>query len=220
MTPILKRLAGLLGRAPAPSSEAESEADAVRRRRRRGGRGRGGSSNGSNGATNVSSAAPTPNGASAVTRAPAPARDRSSERGPTVSRDRSSDARRQPASGYDRRRAVRRSLDQPLPEDIAFRPPAEGGDRSILPSRRRPPPGLKATKRVLLAGSRFVPRAFRGGEDAEDEHEDEIAADLAPASPPANEATADGARARRRRRGRRGGRGRRRGGSEAATSES
>jgi hypothetical protein len=113
---------------------------------------------------------------------------------------------------YDRRRPRRRDLDQPLPEDIAFRPPAEGGDRSILPSRRRPPPGLRATKRVLLAGQRFVPR----GPTAEDEPDlPEVASALPETQnqPPSGEPTEP---AKRRRRGRRGGRGRRRGGSDAS----
>src|SRR5690606_19444219 len=58
-----------------------------------------------------------------------------------------------------RRRGFRPSrdrLDQPLPEDIAFRAADEGGDRSILPARRRRPKGLRTTERVLMGGTRLL----------------------------------------------------------------
>ncbi len=201
MSPFLKRLAGFLGRAPQSSDPPSITSEPEQRRRRRGGRGRG-SSNGS---------APIPDPPS--NQRPAP-----------VARPQPQPSRPYGNSSYDRRRPQRRNLDQPLPEDIAFRPPAEGGDRSILPSRRRPPPGLKATKRVLLSFTRFVPR--NGAV------EDDGAAVYAPRGPQAlgepreaarpaegdgaalGEATAE--RSGKRRRGRRGGRGRRRGGADAA----
>jgi superfamily II DNA/RNA helicase len=59
-------------------------------------------------------------------------------------------------SGRGRRRYSPSQLDAPLPEDIAFRAADEGGDRSILPARRRPPPGLRDTSRVIIGGARSL----------------------------------------------------------------
>ena len=97
------------------------------------------------------------------------------------------------------------SLDAPLPEDIAFRPAAEGGDASIVPVRRRPV-GPR-TDRVLYAGiKQYVTRSAESepGVEAE-EHE-------GPPEPPPTTADETGegvdeeATSKRRRRGRRGGR--------------
>lgn len=59
-------------------------------------------------------------------------------------------------SGRGRRRYSPSQLDAPLPEDIAFRAADEGGDRTILPARRRPPPGLRDTSRVIIGGARSL----------------------------------------------------------------
>ena len=47
-------------------------------------------------------------------------------------------------------------LDQPLPEDVAFRPGDAGGDLSILPTRRRRPVGFHDTARTLVGGARTI----------------------------------------------------------------
>ena len=234
MTPIFRRLAGLLGRtaeSPAQQATPETTTGGGRRRGGRGRRGRG-------------TATTTPTALENRTGNPDPARAAQSA-GRIDNRSTSNGARGGSNNGsgpygnssYDRRRpARRRDLDQPLPEDVAFRPPAEGGDRSILPSRRRPPPGLRATKRVLLTGRRFVPRGSEGGVGGEDDAFLDLpqapsvpdvanALPVAPPSPaslPGNGASPETAgeglqRTGRRRRGRRGGRGRRRGGDSAAT---
>ncbi|MSQ30024.1 MAG: DEAD/DEAH box helicase [Dehalococcoidia bacterium] len=44
----------------------------------------------------------------------------------------------------------------PLPEDVAFRSPPEGGDRTIFPGRRRRPQGIREDERFLLAGPRSL----------------------------------------------------------------
>ena len=64
-------------------------------------------------------------------------------------------------------RPYRENLDAPLPEDIAFRSGAEGGDRSILPARRRRGTGLRDTARVLVGGARTLSGWSRpvGGSD-------------------------------------------------------
>ncbi|MYB42766.1 MAG: DEAD/DEAH box helicase [Chloroflexi bacterium] len=99
---------------------------------------------------------------------------------------------------------------------MAFRPASEGGDSSILPGRRRPPPGARTTPRVLVTGKRNLP-VFDDvdGDDSPPEPEE---AQEAIAEPAADETAGDeaGASGGRRRRGRRGGRGRRRGGEAAA----
>ena len=131
-----------------------------------------------------------------------PRRDGGESRTETVS---TTSTNRNQSGRYSRRgrRTPRASLDSPLPEDIAFRPAIEGGDDSILPSRRRRPPGPRATKRVMLGGSRYV-TGFSASEPPEVERE------------PDSDSPDDGSGQRRRRRGRRGGRGRRRGGSDSA----
>ena len=106
------------------------------------------------------------------------------------------------------RRPNRDTLDAPLPEDVAFRPATEGGDASIVPSRRRPAPGAQRHGRVLFSGlGQYVSREQTDVppaaaeppllEHVEHDHDSE------------GEATGE---PKRRRRGRRGGRGRRRGG--------
>ncbi len=80
-----------------------------------------------------------------------------------------------------RRRGVRRAdLDAPLPEDVAFRPGDEGGDSSILPTRRRRPVGFHDTARTLVGGARsvgtWVKRDIRHGVEPEpDEVETNVA---------------------------------------------
>lgn len=71
-----------------------------------------------------------------------------------------------------RRRGIRRAdLDAPLPEDVAFRPGDEGGDSTILPTRRRRPVGFHDTARTLVGGARslgtWVKRDVRHGHEAD-----------------------------------------------------
>ena len=108
------------------------------------------------------------------------------------------------------RRPDRDTLDAPLPEDVAFRPATEGGDASIVPALRRPPPGAHRPGRVFYSDvSQYVPREY-------------TEAPLSMAAPEFIEhvdhaddggeplTVEEGGEPRRRRRGRRGGRGRRR----------
>src|SRR5690606_34165521 len=103
-----------------------------------------------------------------------------------------------------RRRGFRPSrdrLDQPLPEDIAFRAADEGGDRSILPARRRRPKGLRTTERVLMGGTRlltgFVRRPVEDSRGAPDpryaEPPHEMADELAHEDPHADDLDLNGA---------------------------
>ena len=64
-------------------------------------------------------------------------------------------------------RPYRENLDAPLPEDIAFRSGPAGGDRSILPARRRRGTGLHDTERVIVGGARTLSGWSRpiGGSD-------------------------------------------------------
>ncbi|MGE0227936.1 MAG: DEAD/DEAH box helicase [Dehalococcoidia bacterium] len=92
-----------------------------------------------------------------------------------------------------------------MPEDIAFRPAAEGGDASIVPARRRP--AGPRTDRVLYAGiKQYVTRSAEA-EAEEADAEADAEPPVAP-SPPAVEASEDRdeASTSKRRRGRRGGR--------------
>jgi len=50
------------------------------------------------------------------------------------------------------------TLDQPLPEDVAFRPAGEGGDTTILPARRRRAPGPHTTGRVFVDEATYIER--------------------------------------------------------------
>ncbi len=129
-------------------------------------------------------------------------------------------------------RPQRGDLDAPLPEDIAFRSGDEGGDRSILPNRRKRPTGLRDTDRILVGGARTIGNWVPRG--------DVVAHPLAPPTPvelPPNiedlgpddlvvvdedgtpleviaadsgDGETEDGEPKRRRRGRRGGRGRRR----------
>lgn len=118
---------------------------------------------------------------------------------------------RRPSGRNRAGRQTRRSLlDEPLPEDLAFRPAAEGGDKSIVPGRRRPP-RFRTTPRVMAGGSRYVT-----GFSASELHE----SDNRSTSDGSNRSTSDGSsedsggdttkesEVRRRRRGGRGRRGR------------
>ena len=205
---------------PAAGRGPDSDPARKRRRGKRGGRGR----NRGDASRREGAHATTTTATDSPSRAgrPAPARDRGGDR-----RDRRDDRRRD-RGGRDRRDGRRRrNLDAPLPEDVAFRPAAEGGDETILPGRRRPPSGPRTTRRVWVGGLRNLP--VLGGGDAANDAEAEDAEDeretLAPAE--ARAPLADGEDARdgddgdgeeqpkRRRRGRRGGRGRNRSRAEA-----
>ena len=104
---------------------------------------------------------------------------------PQASRDRYEWGRRVDSDEADqrsrqanrRRRGVRRAdLDAPLPEDVAFRPGDEGGDSTILPTRRKRPVGFHDTARTLVGGARtigtWVKRDARHGH--EHDHIDEV----------------------------------------------
>ena len=212
---LLRRIRGLIGagdRDPeASSSSASTSEDASgkssrRRRGRRGGRGRrrgGGSGNAQSQQQNQQ------HGGTITPTAQAPSRE-----APTTTRRRDEGSRRRD------RRGRRANLDAPLPEDVAFRPAAEGGDSSILPGRRRPPPGARTTPRVLVTGKRNLP-VFHdvdedGGAPPEPEDAPEAVADTAAEDTADDETTASS----RRRRGRRGGRGRRRGDDAAGEAPS
>ncbi len=209
---LLRRIRGLIGggeRDPeassssAPTSEDASGKPSRRRRGRRGGRGRrrgGGSGSAQSQQQNQQ------HGGTITPTAEAPSRE-----APATTRRRNEGWRRRD------RRGRRANLDAPLPEDVAFRPAAEGGDSSILPGRRRPPPGARTTPRVLVTGKRNLPVFHDVDEDGsappEPEEAPEAVADTAADEPAGDGAGASGGR---RRRGRRGGRGRRRGGEAAA----
>ena len=190
-----------------------ADADRKRRRGKRGGRGRRrGDATPREGATTTTASTRTDSPSRADRRTPA--RDRRTERRPDGRGE-----RRRERGG--RRRG---NLDAPLPEDVAFRPAAEGGDETILPDRRRPPPGPRTTRRVWVGGLRNLP--VLGGGDAppgEDSAEDgrgagdgrgEAGGAPLAAAGDAHEG-GDGERPRRRR-GRRGGRGRNRPREDAA----
>ncbi|TAK79464.1 MAG: DEAD/DEAH box helicase [Dehalococcoidia bacterium] len=86
----------------------------------------------------------------------APAETRSYGWGRRVDGD---DAREGDRGRRSNRRVVRpRDMqhEPPLPEDVAFRSPPEGGDRTIFPGRRRRPQGIREDERVLLAGPRSL----------------------------------------------------------------
>jgi ribonuclease E len=213
---LLQRIALALGGAKPAAGQRDASAPGAapeERRRRRGGRGRG-------------RGAGTQNGATASTQT-APSTDRSSRSSAPPQRD-SRDARdvRDGARGRPRwQRPPAHMLEQPLPEDVAFRPAAEGGDASIVPARRRR--ASRSGERVFALGNvPYVARTQAPGAPPaarapqyDDDAADADAADLDIASegaaPADSAAAADGTDAgegerKRRRRGRRGGRGRRR----------
>ena len=213
---LLQRIALALGGAKPAAGQRDAGAPGAapeERRRRRGGRGRGRGAGAQNGAT-----------ASTQT---APSTDRNSRSSAPPQRD-SRDARdaRDGARGRPRwQRPPAHTLEQPLPEDVAFRPAAEGGDASIVPARRRR--ASRSGERVFALGN--VPYVARtqapaapradGAPQYDDDapYTDADAADLDSAEHRVGVAAADGTDAdategehKRRRRGRRGGRGRKR----------
>ena len=201
---LLGRLRGLLSSA----EPVEEQRTAPKRRRgRRGGRGR---RRGNGGQA-------TQDQQTTQTKERPPAAEQRRATGERRRSDRRAEERRPRG-----RRPRRDALEAPLPEDVAFRPAAKGGDRSILPRRRRPPPGPRTTNRVLVTGLRNLPVLGPEGEEPPAPHEpthddasppqvetaDREAAALAEAQAEAAEADAAEEAPRRRRRGRRGGRGR------------
>ncbi len=181
-----------------------------RRRGRRGGRGRRKGGSAVESATNVSESA-------------AAAQSAMGHGESTDDRSRDADGRsgggqrrgRGPVRGLGDRRGPReRYVEPPLPEDVAFRPAAEGGDDSLLPGRRRRPSGPRTTNRVILVGGRrYLPSV-----DASRE-EPPLPPEMPPitehaepqATPPARHdergsVIEEGGVQRKRRRGRRGGR--------------
>ncbi|MSQ31384.1 MAG: DEAD/DEAH box helicase [Dehalococcoidia bacterium] len=178
MTPIrglLKKLLGTAtptprpaipppGRVDPPVAHDTGDDDGGRRRGSRGGRGRGA------GAAAVATTEPAPTTTrttatrSTPTRTPAAETDagprayawgsRGQDDQVRQRRDQVTRQRRPPSRGGFR--PLRENLEPPLPEDVAFRPQSEGGDGSILPSRRRRPSGLRDTIRVLVGGARSL----------------------------------------------------------------
>jgi superfamily II DNA/RNA helicase len=169
--------------------EATADPSSESSRRRRGGRGRGKTGqegqpqhgNGQNGHTPQNSYVKTTGKPTAA------------------ANDRKHDA---PRDGRRWRRPPLSSLEAPLPEDVAFRPAAEGGDASIAPPRRRP--SGPRVDRVLYAGiKQYVPRIGSAADVTGPGELTELQT-----SP--DEAQEGDGEHKARRRGRRGGRGRRR----------
>ncbi|MGE0135405.1 MAG: DEAD/DEAH box helicase [Dehalococcoidia bacterium] len=101
-----------------------------------------------------------------------------------------------------------------MPEDIAFRPAAEGGDASIVPARRRP--AGPRTDRVLYAGiKQYVTRSAEA--EAEEADSEPPVAPAPPAVEPSEDR--DETSTSKRRRGRRGGRRHRRAEDGAAEAD-
>ena len=208
-----------------PATEDASGQPSRRRRGRRGGRGR----NRGGGADNAQSQQQNPQHGGSIT--PTATETPTTTRTQGGNRDRyrggRDDGARRRNDRNDRDRNYRRErqrayLDAPLPEDVAFRPTSEGGDGTILPGRRRPPPGARTTRRVLVTGKRNLP-VFHD-EDPDEDAPPETADDLRLDPPedatdgePGDEA---GSAGRRRRRGRRGGRGRNRGAQDEGAARS
>ena len=205
-------------RIAAEREAASSQSGRKRRRGKRGGRGRG-RRNGANqheGTTTTQTLTESrPRSSQQTTTERRDRNDRGGRRG-SDRRDRGGNQRGGEQRRSDRRRRTRGNLDAPLPEDVAFRPAAEGGDGTILPGRRRPPPGPRTTPRVWVGGLRNLPD-LGNGDAAPTADDEEPPADTAPPTPatPADDAdnteeTSEASPAKRRRRGRRGGRGRNR----------
>ncbi len=206
-----------------PATEDASGQRSRRRRGRRGGRGRnrGGDSN------NAQSQQQNPQHGGSITptatETPTPTRTQSGARDRyRGGRDNGSRRRNERNDRNDRRDRRRANLDAPLPEDVAFRPTSEGGDGSILPGRRRPPPGARTTRRVLVTGKRNLPVFHDEDPDedappeaADDLRLDSIEPEAATAAVTDGETGDEASTAGRRRRGRRGGRGRNRGSDES-----
>ena len=212
-----------------PATEDASGQRSRRRRGRRGGRGRkrGGDSN------NAQSQQQNPqHGGSITPTAETPTATRTQNDGRDRYRGGRDGGARRRNDRNDRnyrRERQRAYLDAPLPEDVAFRPTSEGGDGTILPGRRRPPPGARTTPRVLVTGKRNLPVFHDDEEDAAAPPEPADDLRLDPVEPEAGaSADTDGeagdeesSTGRRRRRGRRGGRGRNRAdGDESAATPS
>ena len=194
---LLRRLRGLVSRPPADAPPAaDPDAAAPRRRRgRRGGRGR------RRGSGEAAAAPPARTNGGAAT--PLAERTRT---------PRTRDDRRRSAGPRGRPPRRRGSLEAPLPEDVAFRPATEGGDGSILPDRRRRPPGARTTSRVLVTGKRNLPVFPEGDGEPEPADRRRDPPEFTEPSARGGEPAADGdapEAGQRRRRGRRGGRGRR-----------
>jgi superfamily II DNA/RNA helicase len=123
---------------------------------------------------------------------------------------------RGPVRGLGDRRGPRerQAFEPPLPEDVAFRPAADGGDDSLLPGRRRRPPGPRTTNRVILVGGRrYLPSVDASRVEPLPPPEAPPAAEhVEPPEPPPARHDETGAviedegAPRKRRRGRRGGR--------------
>ena len=213
-----------------PATEDASGQPSRRRRGRRGGRGR----NRGGGADNAQSQQQNPqHGGSITPTAETPTATRTQGGNRDRYRGGRDDGARRRNDRNDRDRNYRRErqrayLDAPLPEDVAFRPTSEGGDGTILPGRRRPPPGARTTRRVLVTGKRNLP-VFHDedpDEDAPPEAADALRLDQAEPEAGASAGTdgaagdEEGSAGRRRRRGRRGGRGRNRGAQDEGAARS
>ena len=208
---------------PAPERAADSPRSGGKRRRgKRGGRGRGrrndAQQQGGTTTATLTDTRPRTNQQTTTERRGRDDRRRDDRGRDDRRRDDRRDDRRRDDRGRggraDRGRSRRRNLDAPLPEDVAFRPAAEGGDDTILPGRRRPPPGPRTTPRVWVGGLRNLPVLDNGDAPADDPPADIEAPsaridDEPVATSEASDAPADG-QPKRRRRGRRGGRGRNR----------
>ncbi|MYD64950.1 MAG: DEAD/DEAH box helicase [Chloroflexi bacterium] len=219
-------------RSAAESSAASSRSGRKRRRGKRGGRGRGRRSDANQHEGTSIPQTQTESRPRSSQQNTTERRDRGGRRGSERRGERRSDRRDDQRRG-DRRRRSRGNLDAPLPEDVAFRPAAEGGDDTILPGRRRPPPGPRTTPRVWVGGLRNLPVLGNGDADptADSPTDEQPPADTAPPTPATTtdgpddtEVTSEASPAKRRRRGRRGGRGRNRssngnGSAPAATDE-
>ena len=186
-TPVAAPPGGSRLRTTAPDDDRGAPDDGEhsgRRRGSRGGRGRGNSAADAPGAqATPSSEAPAPStrgrgrgrGTSDAPAASTEARSYTWSARPSgdsneteeQARQRREQASRQRRGRTPSFRPYRENLDAPLPEDIAFRSGAEGGDRSILPARRRRGTGLRDTERVLVAGARSLSGWSRpiGGSD-------------------------------------------------------
>jgi superfamily II DNA/RNA helicase len=192
------------------ASELERGADEQRRSRgRRGGRGRGrgdGEAQGAPASNGQAGSRTTPSGLRLGP--PVPGGAARAEAAREQSRR---DDERQPARW---RRPDRDTLDAPLPEDVAFRPATAGGDASIVPALRRPPPGAHRPGRIFYSDlSQYVPRDYVEGPPSMSVPETmpPLIERLDGADEGADDGTGEeGGEQRRRRRGRRGGRGRRR----------
>ena len=218
---LLGRIRDLLAppRTAAERASAPSEPGRKRRRGKRGGRGRG-RRNGAQqheGATTQTLTDTRPRSTTQTSQDRPGRNERSRNDRDRAGRGRNDRSRDNRGRSDRSRRPRRRDLDEPLPEDVAFRPAAEGGDDSILPGRRRRPAGPRTTPRVWVGGQRNLPVLGNGDAVTAPDAVEELAEPIE-AEPPAPDTAAtesaapatDEERPKRRRRGRRGGRGRNR----------